>query len=139
MSTEAPAATLGEAATLLAAADALLEPILERTRSLTDSGKAIDEHQVLTERVAYAATQQRAAREVVAFATGVREEGRASEALERGAVAACADLVTNTTESSMKYIEWKTSLKISPSRSLRVSSNEPQAPEIFGHDPEPDD
>ena len=95
MSTEAPAATLEEAATLLAAADALLEPILERTRSLTDSGKAIDEHQVLTERVAYAATQQRAAREVVAFATGVREEGRASEALERAAVAACADLVTS--------------------------------------------
>jgi len=57
--------TLADAHLLADAADRLVERALERAREITDGGKRIDDHQVLTERVAYAATEARAARELV--------------------------------------------------------------------------
>ena len=59
--------TLADAKALVAGSDALLALALERARSLTDGGKRIDDHQVTTERVAYAATEGRAAHELVAL------------------------------------------------------------------------
>ena len=54
--------TLDDAARLRDAAQLLVDRSLERAREITSGGRAIDEHQVLTERVAYAATQVRAPR-----------------------------------------------------------------------------
>jgi (2S)-methylsuccinyl-CoA dehydrogenase len=91
---EGHAATLAEARALVGAGESLLEPALERARAVTDSGKAIDDHQVLTERVAYAATEARAAQEVVRFCERLAEEGRLSPELANTALAAVAELVT---------------------------------------------
>jgi len=87
--------TLDDARPLLAAAERLLEGSLTRSRTLTDGGKRIDEHQVLAERVAYAATEARAARELVDYAARVRESGRGDALLEATAAAGAADLVTS--------------------------------------------
>jgi (2S)-methylsuccinyl-CoA dehydrogenase len=84
---------LDDARPLLAAAEALLGRALERAAEVTGGGERIDAHQVLSERVAYAATQGRAARELADFVTAARAEGRSSEALENLAAASLADLV----------------------------------------------
>jgi (2S)-methylsuccinyl-CoA dehydrogenase len=71
-----------------------IEPALDRARTLTDQGKTIDERQVLTERVAYAATEVRAASETLAFVRALRSERRSSELIELTASAAIAELVS---------------------------------------------
>jgi (2S)-methylsuccinyl-CoA dehydrogenase len=86
---------LADAKALVAGAEAVLALALDRGRSLTDNGKRIDDHQVTTERVAYAATEGRAARELVAFAERAAREGRCDRALELAAIAGTADLVAN--------------------------------------------
>ena len=67
--------TIADAQPLLAAADTLLAGALARAREITKKGAAIDDHQVLAERVAYAATEARAARELLERGAG-REERR---------------------------------------------------------------
>jgi len=86
--------SLDDARRLLDAGESLLDPALEAAVSLTDGGKAIDDHQVVAERVVYAATEARAAREVLALADGAAAEGRSTPMLEATAIAAVADLVT---------------------------------------------
>src|SRR5262245_1107019 len=61
-------ASLVDARALLDAADRLLGRVLERAREITAGGSRIDDHQVLVEAVAYAATEGRAARALVDFA-----------------------------------------------------------------------
>jgi (2S)-methylsuccinyl-CoA dehydrogenase len=56
--------TLADARQLSDAAGGLIERAIDRARAVTGSGKRIDDHQVLVERVAYAATQARAAAEL---------------------------------------------------------------------------
>jgi (2S)-methylsuccinyl-CoA dehydrogenase len=90
----APAVSLDDARALLGAGESLLGPALERARALTKNGAAIDEHQVVTERVAYAATELRAAREVLALQEEIGSEARGA-ALADTAVAAVADLVAS--------------------------------------------
>jgi (2S)-methylsuccinyl-CoA dehydrogenase len=90
----APAVSLDDARALLGAGESLLAPALERARTLTRSGAAIDDHQVVTERVAYAATELRAAREVLALQEEIASQGRGA-AFADVAVAAVADLVAN--------------------------------------------
>jgi (2S)-methylsuccinyl-CoA dehydrogenase len=85
--------TLADARPLLAAAAALLEGSVARAAAITEGGKRIDDHQVLAERVAYAATEARAARELVEYAERVRGEGRGDAWLEATAAAGAADLV----------------------------------------------
>src|SRR5262245_39384303 len=87
-----PAPTLADASAALAAAEALVERVLERAREITRAGDAIDAHQVLAERVAYAATEARAARALVEYVTQVRAEGRGDAALEAIAGAGAAEL-----------------------------------------------
>ena len=87
-----PHISIAEARSLLDAAEAVFEKSLERARSITENGKRIDENQVLTERIAYAATEVRAAREVILNAEAVAEEGRSSEALERLWATSAAEL-----------------------------------------------
>jgi len=91
---EARASTLEDARALLSAGESLLTPALERARAVTGKGASIDQHQVVTERVAYAATEARAAREVLALAEALRAEGRGG-AVEATASAAAADLVAS--------------------------------------------
>ena len=85
--------TLEDARALLTAAQRLLEPALDRTREITENGHAIDSHQVLTERVTYAATEERAARELLDTTVAWRDEGRGDEMMELTCAAAVADLV----------------------------------------------
>ncbi|NQZ98068.1 MAG: acyl-CoA/acyl-ACP dehydrogenase [Myxococcales bacterium] len=85
--------TLEDARALLTAAQRLLEPALDRTREITENGHAIDSHQVLTERVTYAATEERAARELLDTTVAWRDEGRGDEMMEITCAAAVADLV----------------------------------------------
>jgi len=86
---------LDDARDLLAAADGLLERALERARALTGDGARIDDHQVTTERIAYAATEARAARALVDLAARVAGEGRGERAFELLAVAGTAELVAS--------------------------------------------
>jgi len=86
--------SLADARALVGAGESLLTPALDRARALTRNGAAIDDHQVVTERVAYAATELRAAQEVSAFAEASAAEGRGA-GLEATAVAAVADLVAS--------------------------------------------
>jgi (2S)-methylsuccinyl-CoA dehydrogenase len=87
--------TLADARALLAAADALLDGALARAREITEKGAAIDDHQVLAERVAYAATEARAARELIEYADRVEKEGRADALLLGTAAAGAAELVAS--------------------------------------------
>jgi (2S)-methylsuccinyl-CoA dehydrogenase len=90
-----PHATLSEARSLLAAADELFEKSLASAKAVTENGKNIDDHQVLTERIAYAGTEVRAARETLDYADSVVAEGRSSEALERLWTTSTAELVAS--------------------------------------------
>jgi len=90
-----PAITLDEARSLLEGGKALLNPALERAREMTGAGRNIDDHQVLSERVAYAATEAEAARQTLAFVSAAQQEGRAPEMLQKTAAAATAELVTS--------------------------------------------
>ena len=85
--------SLADARTLAESAEGLLERALERARALTGDGKQIDEHQVTTERVAYAATEGRAARALLEQVAGIAAEDRSDRGLELLAVAGVADLV----------------------------------------------
>ena len=87
--------TLDDARPLLAAADSLLAGALARARVITENGKTIDDHQVLAERVAYAATEARAAREVIDNAASVRGDGRGDAWFEATAAASAAELVAS--------------------------------------------
>ena len=87
--------TLDDARAVLAPAEQLLDRALARARELTRQGAAIDDHQVLSERIAYAATEARAARELMAYVERTKAEGRADALLEATAAAASADLVTS--------------------------------------------
>lgn len=87
--------TTADAAPLIDAAETLLASVLERGREITDGGKRIDDHQVLAERIAYAATEARAARELLRFAEAAAREGRGSAAFEALAAAGVAEFVTS--------------------------------------------
>ncbi|MGH0028668.1 MAG: acyl-CoA dehydrogenase family protein [Myxococcota bacterium] len=82
--------TLEDADRLLAGAEAVVEQALDRAREITGAGAAIDDHQVLVEQVAYAATQARAARETVAALREAKGEGRATPVFEATGVAGVA-------------------------------------------------
>jgi (2S)-methylsuccinyl-CoA dehydrogenase len=85
--------TLDDARPLLAAADALLGKALDAARELTDGGAAIDDHQIVSDAVAYAATQGRAARELLAFVERAKAEGKSSAELETLAAAGVGEQV----------------------------------------------
>jgi len=84
--------TLADARTLVAAAERLADRALARGRAITGDGKAIDDHQVVAERVAYAATEVRAARELVDLVAALAGRGRSTPVLEAIAAAGAAEL-----------------------------------------------
>jgi (2S)-methylsuccinyl-CoA dehydrogenase len=85
--------TLNDARALSEAAERLVEQALNRAREITDAGKRIDDHQVLVERVAYAATEGRAARELLEFTEAAAAAGASSPALDLTCVAGVAHFV----------------------------------------------
>jgi (2S)-methylsuccinyl-CoA dehydrogenase len=95
---DAPLPTLDQARPLLDAAERLVAAALDRARAITRNGEAIDEHQVLAERVAYAATEARAARELVVATERAQAEGRADAVATAICAAATAELVASLRE-----------------------------------------
>jgi (2S)-methylsuccinyl-CoA dehydrogenase len=90
---QVPHPSLEDAKSLLDAATGLLESAVAAARKLTSDGKNIDDHQVITECVAYASTEAVAAHEVIHNVEEIRSEGRSSELLELAAVGAVGHLV----------------------------------------------
>jgi len=93
--TDTPRTTLADARSLVAAGQRFCDRALERAKEITENGRGIDDHQVLTERVAYAATEARAAVETLDHADAVAAEGRGNEALQRLWATGAADLVAS--------------------------------------------
>jgi (2S)-methylsuccinyl-CoA dehydrogenase len=84
--------TLDDAARLRDAAQQLVDLSLVGAREVTGGGRDIDDHQVLTERVVYAATQARAAHQLVEAVRELKAEGRATEHHEVLCAASVAEL-----------------------------------------------
>ena len=92
-STQSSVLSPQSSARLLQAGDVILESAFDSARRTMDGGKAIDDHQVHAERLAYAATELRAAREMIAYAEELRGSGRPDELAEEEAVAYTAEVV----------------------------------------------
>ena len=84
--------TLDEARRLRDGTQQLVDLALERARELTHGGRDIDEHQVATERVVYAATQARAAHLLVEAVEEIAAEGRATDHHQALCAASVAEL-----------------------------------------------
>jgi (2S)-methylsuccinyl-CoA dehydrogenase len=87
-----PIPTLEDAKLLVDATQALTQQAIARASQLTQQGQKIDDHQVIADRVAYAATEARAARELLDVALATRAAGKPDALLESLAIAAAADL-----------------------------------------------
>ncbi len=85
--------SLSQVLPIVAAAERLAELAVTRARAITADGKGIDDHQVLAERVAYAATEVRAARALHDFVAAAG--GRAGTALAAMAGAGVAELAAS--------------------------------------------
>ncbi len=85
--------TLEAAERLAAAAQGVLDGAIGKARVTTAGGKGIDEHQVLAERIAYAATELRAAHELLAYARLASESGHDDHEIVSIAVAFTAEVV----------------------------------------------
>jgi len=70
-------ADVAEVEKLVTATDAVVRAALDVTRQRTDGGKGIDDAQVHCERLAYAATEVAAAKELVAYAKAAAQHGQA--------------------------------------------------------------
>jgi (2S)-methylsuccinyl-CoA dehydrogenase len=88
-------ASLDDARLVLAAGTQLLADAIGAAKSLTNGGKNIDDHQVITERVAYAATEAVAAHEVLNELDAWSAEGNSTPMREKTAIAAVGQLITN--------------------------------------------
>ena len=88
-------ASLADARLVLEAGSRLLAESVEAAKRLTKGGADIDDHQVVTERVAYAATEAVAAHEVLAELERWGAEGKATAIREKTAIAAVGELMTH--------------------------------------------
>lgn len=77
---------------LVAATDAVARAALEVARRRTDDGKGIDDAQVHCERLAYAATELAAAKELLAYAKAARAHGHGDAIVEDMAAAFAAEV-----------------------------------------------
>jgi (2S)-methylsuccinyl-CoA dehydrogenase len=78
---------------MLTSAERVMEAALDSARRTMDGGRAIDDHQVHAERLAYAATELRAAREMAAYAAALRDAGRPDDLAGEQALAYTAEVV----------------------------------------------
>jgi (2S)-methylsuccinyl-CoA dehydrogenase len=86
-------ATLADADRLVDVAQAAVDRALSHMHTLTDGGKRVDDFQVQTERIAYHATELRAARELIAQTRAAAESGKGSAQQESMAIAFAAEVV----------------------------------------------
>jgi (2S)-methylsuccinyl-CoA dehydrogenase len=89
---QTPNASLADARVLVDAALNLTQLAVASATALTGQGRTIDDHQVIVDRVAYAATEARAASELLAAAEASGSGGRAAGTLESMAISAAAEL-----------------------------------------------
>jgi len=92
-----------DAEPILRAATTLTERAVARASEITKQGTAIDEHQVLSSRVAYAATEARAAKELLDFTTSLG--ARATPERERLAIAGVAELATSARDRLLPLLD----------------------------------
>jgi (2S)-methylsuccinyl-CoA dehydrogenase len=78
--------------TLVTALTQALEQALAHARPLTEGGRGIDEHQVHCERLAYQATELRAAQELLRYAEAQQEYGQADAVTASMALAFAAEV-----------------------------------------------
>lgn len=81
-----------EASVIVPALRATIDTALEIGRRVTENGKAIDEHQVHAERLAYAATEVRAAEALAEYAAARRAAGAGDETTDRMAAAFAGEI-----------------------------------------------
>lgn len=81
------------ARTLVDAAQGVMDAVLKHVAGVTEGGALIDDHQVLTEKVAYLATQVRAAQDLVAFTERIRAAGKPDALQERMAHVYASEVV----------------------------------------------
>jgi (2S)-methylsuccinyl-CoA dehydrogenase len=93
--------TLDDARAILAAATQLTDAAVARAAELTGRGERIDDHQVVVDRVAYAATEARAAAELLAAATANPGDGFLAQA----AIVGVAELATSARDRLSPVIE----------------------------------
>lgn len=91
-------ASLDDARLILDAGSQLLADAVGAAKRLTDGGKHIDDHQVITERVAYAATEAVAAHQMLAELDAWSAEGKATPMREKIAIAAVGELMSTLRE-----------------------------------------
>src|SRR5438067_23749 len=83
-----------ETSLIIPAVRAVLDEALAAGQRTTDGGKAIDEHQVHAERLAYAATEAAAAEALAAYARERRAAGAGDATLDRMAAAFAAEVAS---------------------------------------------
>jgi (2S)-methylsuccinyl-CoA dehydrogenase len=88
-------ATLDDARLVLDAGSQLLAEAVAAAKEKTGGGKAIDDHQVITERVAYAATEAVAAHEMLEVQEALVAEGHSTAIREKAAIAAVGQLMSD--------------------------------------------
>ena len=88
-------ATQEDARLILEAGSQLLAGAVAAAKEMTGGGKTIDDHQVITERVAYAATEAVAAHEVLAELDAWAADGNLTPIREKTAIAAVGELMSN--------------------------------------------
>jgi (2S)-methylsuccinyl-CoA dehydrogenase len=86
------AAMANETSVILPALRGAIEAAMEFGRQLTENGKAIDEHQVHAERLAYAATEVRAAEAFAEYARVRREAGSPDDTTDLEAAAFAGEI-----------------------------------------------
>ena len=89
------------ARTLVDAAGSAIDAAVAHAADVTEGGALIDDHQVHTERIAYLATQVRAASALVASSEGLREAGVRDEQQEDAALVYAAE-ATHTLRSAIE-------------------------------------
>ena len=89
------------ARTLVDAAGSAIDAAVAHAAEVTEGGALIDDHQVHTERIAYLATQVRAASALVASSEGLREAGVRDEQQEDAALVYAAE-ATHTLRSTIE-------------------------------------
>src|SRR5881397_2118558 len=83
-----------ETSLIIPAVRAVLDEALAAGRRTTAGGRAIDEHQVHAERLAYAATEMAAAEALAAYARERREAGAGDETIDRMAAAFAGEMAS---------------------------------------------
>jgi (2S)-methylsuccinyl-CoA dehydrogenase len=81
-----------ETSVIIPALRSTIDAALEIGRRVTAGGRAIDDHQVLAERLAYAATEVRAAEALAAYAAGRREAGSPDDTTDLMAAAFAGEI-----------------------------------------------